>query len=165
MILSKQEKQELLSYNSGEPIIVTPIATSDESEEYKITMFVRTIKNPTPRYIDSVQLKLSFFQSYPRIPPCVYLYKTHLFHPNFTTEGVWLGNVIRDKETISDYLMRLIRTIQFKEIDLSHIADRNAMAWYNRKKNGGIFPTDKINYSARPRISIFRVNESMTLQL
>lgn len=163
MALSEEEKRELLSFNTGEPIVVTPCDSSDDCDKYNIVIFVRTIADPTPQYIESVQLTILYSASYPNESPSVRLCKTQLFHPNFTGNGMWISNAIQDGETISKYLMRLIRTLQFKEIDIKNIADRNAMAWYNKHRNGGIFPTDQINYNAKPRISIIRVNEASTL--
>ena len=159
MALTEQEKRELLSFNTGEPIVVTTCDSLNDYDEYSVIVFIRTITDPTPQYIKSVQLKIVFSKYYPNDPPIVRLFKTRLFHPNFSANGIWLCNAMRIKETISDYLMRLVRTMQFKEIDVECVADRNAMAWYNKMKSNDIFPTDKINYAIKPRISVIKIND------
>lgn len=160
MALSEKERQELLSFNTGEPIIITPCDLADSSYKYNIVAFIRSIADPTPRYVKSVQMTITFPESYPADSPSVCLYKTQLFHPNFTVHGKWTDNSVRNDETLSDYLMRLIKTMQFKEINAETVADRNAMAFYHKNKDRGVFPTDKVNYNTKPRISIIRVNET-----
>lgn len=158
MALSEHIRNELLSFNSGEPIIVTPCSTNNDCALYSLTMFVRTIADPAPVFIKSVQLILRFPEAFPHDSPIVNLNNTQLFHPNFTADGEWASNSMAINETISDYIMRLVRNIQFKEIDMEHIANRNAMAWFNRKRDSGIFPTDIINYRYKPSITIYKIN-------
>ena len=162
MALSEQEKRELLSFNTGEPIVMTSCDSSDNYDRYNVVAFIRSITDSSPQYTKSVQLSIDFPFSYPDVSPIVCLNRTQLFHPNFTAKGVWLSNKIQVHESLSEYLMRLIRVIQFKEIDLECIANRNAMAWYNKHKDSELFPTDKINYNAKPRISIININENIS---
>jgi len=160
MVLPEQTIKELLSFNSGEPIIITPCSIDGDCKDYSVIAYVRTITNHTPAYINSVQLVMSFPISYPDESPNVKLNGTQLFHPNFTAEGQWVSNYLNPNETISEYIMRLTRTLQFKDIDKWNVGNRNAMAWYNRRKNDGTFPTDNIEYRAKPRISILRFGDT-----
>jgi hypothetical protein len=91
---------------------------------------------------------------FPNQSPTVRLLECELLHPNFAKSGEWTGSDLRTGELFEDYLLRLVRVLQYKEIDVDNIGDRNAMAWYNKHKNGTVFPTDSINYSPRPRIAI-----------
>jgi hypothetical protein len=160
MALSSKERQELLSFNTGEPIIVVPNNALEEYEAYMVVIYVRTVSDCKPSFVKSVQLKMKIPLAYPSESPLISLHGIKLFHPNFTADGIWLGSAIQENETISECLLRLVRTIQFKAINTEHIGNRNAMAWYNKMKDSDIFPTDKVNYHPKPRISIIRVNES-----
>lgn len=154
----EQTRKELLSFCTGEPVIATLCMAAESFDEYNLQVFVRSISDHAPTHIQSVRLHLILPIEYPDFPPIVKLYKTKLFHPNFSASGEWTDNIVRQAETIEDYLMRLIRVLQFKEINTDKVADRNAMAWYNRNINSGIFPTDRINYNKKPRIAIKRIN-------
>jgi len=159
MALSEKEHHELLAFNTGKPIIITPTNALSEFFEYDVVIYVRTISSSTPNFIRAVQLKMKFSSTYPAAPPLVCLFRTALFHPNFSVDGNWCGNVIEENESLSDYMLRLVRVIQFKEINPEQIANRNAMAWYNRMKDSELFPTGNINYNAKPRISIIKIND------
>ena len=153
-------RREMLAFCTGEPIIVTLSTTAECFDEYNLLIFVRSISDYIPTYIQSVQLHLLLPIKHPDAAPIVKLYKTKLFHPNFSASGEWADNVMRQDETIADYLMRLIRVLQFKEINADKAADRNAMAWYNRNVGSKIFPTDRINYNVKPHISVKRINNA-----
>ena len=146
------------SFCTGEPIIATLHTASERFEEYNLLIFVRSISDYIPTYIQSVQLRLTVPVKCPDVTPEVKLHGTRLFHPNFTAAGEWADSSMRQDETMEDYLMRLIRVLQFKEINAEKVADRNAMAWYNKKIGSGMFPTDMINYNVRPHITIKRIN-------
>jgi len=160
MTITKDQRQELLSFNDGKPLIITMQKTSYGSDSFNITAFVRAIISPVPEYTNSVCLLLSLPFFYPNENPEVWLKQCKLFHPNFTDEGKWMGSSLHRNESFSDYLMRLIRVLQYKDINTEHIANRNAMAWYNKNRETEIFPTDIINYSIKPRISILSVNDN-----
>ena len=160
MPIIDRQRQDLLSFNNGKPLIITLRETTDGCDSFNVSVFVRTISSPTPKFTNSVSLMLSFPADFPTTSPIVQLFQCQLFHPNFTDHGEWLNSNLENNESLSDYLMRLIRVLQYKEIDTINIANRNAMAWYNKTKGRGIFPTDIINYSFKPHISIFRINEN-----
>jgi len=67
---------------------------------------------------------------------------------------------MKNGEGISDYMIRLVRAIQFQEVSSEYVADRNAMAWYNKRKESGLFPTDSTIYQPKPKIRIIKINES-----
>ena len=161
MPITQKQRDELLSLNDGKPFIITQKDSLENHEEFSVLAFVRTITSPVPQYIDSVSLLLSFPSTFPIEAPLMYLSQCRLFHPNFTDDGQWLSSKLENNESLSEYLMRLIRILQYKEIDTENVANRNAMAWYNKHKGSDLFPTDPINYSAKPRISIHRINESV----
>lgn len=160
----KQAKRELCSFCTGEPIIATLCAITENVEEYNLLIFVRSISDSIPTYIQSVRLHFFLPIKYPDASPVVKLYKTQLFHPNFSASGEWMDNIMRQDETLEDYLMRLIRVLQFKEINAEKVADRNAMAWYNKNIGSGLFPTDKINYNTKPRITVKKINDASSLR-
>lgn len=154
----EQIERELLLFRMGEPVIVEPGGVSGEGKEYNLTIFVRSLSDDTPRFVQSVQLRIVLSPAFPSKPPIVVLRNTRLFHPNFTADGVWTDNEVREGESISDYLLRLVQTLQFKRIRQDRIGNRNAMAWYNKNKASGLFPTDKVNYNPKPHIKIIRRN-------
>ena len=158
MLLNENQKNELLSFNDGKPIIVVPSTISDEINDFDLIIFVRTISQSIPTYVKSVRIRLSFSLHSPIEHPHVYLLQDQLFHPNFTAEGKWLSSELKCNEALSDYLMRLVRVLQFKEIDIENIANRNAMAWYNKNRGTGMFPTDIINYAVKTQITILNKN-------
>jgi ubiquitin-protein ligase len=159
MSITVSQREELLSFNDGNPLIVTPHESSDCIESFNILAFVRTISSPAPKYISSVSLLLLVPATFPAETPAVQLSQCRTFHPNFTDDGRWLGSELENNESLSAYLMRLIRVLQYKEIDTENIANRNAMAWYNAHRGLGTFPTDPINYLLKPRIAIHRISE------
>jgi len=160
MQLTEKQKNELLAFNNGNPIIVTPSNLSEGYCDFDLTIYVRTISKPTPVYVKSIQMRLSFTSRLQIEQPHTYLLQGQLFHPNFTAEGKWSSSALQHNETLSNYLMRLIRVLQYKEIDIENVANRNAMAWFNKNKNIGMFPTDIINYSVKPQITILRKSDA-----
>jgi hypothetical protein len=58
-----------------------------------------------------------------------------MFHPNFTATGEWPDDSTHTNETMEAYLIRLVKVLQLKEINTDKIADRNAMAWYNKNRD------------------------------
>lgn len=150
----KQAIRELCSFTSGEPVIAT-LRDSDESHaEFSLLIFVRSISDFVPTYTDNVELLITLSEEYPNISPQVRLSRGKLFHPNFTAEGKWVDNELRPGETIESYILRLVRVLQFKEIASHAIGNRNAVAWYNKNADSGLFPSDRINYHEKPRIRI-----------
>jgi len=160
MSITQAQREELLSFNDGKPFIITQKDSSEDCDEFSVLAFVRTITSPIPEYINSVSMLLSFPVAFPTEAPLVYLNQSRIFHPNFTDEGQWIGSALENNESLSEYLKRLIRVLQYTEINTKNIANRNAMAWYNKHKGSDIFPTDTINYSVTPRISIHKINEN-----
>lgn len=158
----EQIERELLSFRTGEPVIVEPGTASEAGKEYNLTVFVRSLSDSTPHFVQSIQLRMIFSPAFPARPPAVLLRNTRLFHPNFTADGEWTDSEVREGESISDYLLRLVQTLQFKQIRQDRIGNRNAMAWYNNNKASGLFPTDKVNYNPKPRIKIIRRNGSLS---
>ena len=159
MPITDEQKQALLSFNDGKPLVITGRESTDGRDEFQVSAFVRTISSPTPDFIGSVTLSLSFPANFPTVNPTVQLLQCRLFHPNFSDDGIWIGSNLESNESLSDYLMRLIWVLQYKKIDTKNIANRNAMAWYNKRIGSGIFPTDIINYSVKTKISILRIND------
>jgi len=154
------QREELLSFNDGNPFIITQKDNSDGNEKFGVLVFVRTISSPKPEYTSSIPLLLSFSPAFPIEPATIQLDQCQFFHPNFTDDGYWVDAELRNEESLFEFLMRLVRVLQYKDINVKHIANRNAMAWYNSHKNTDLFPTDAINYSAKPRISIHKINEN-----
>ena len=162
MIYSMEQiEREILSFRTGEPIIVEPVDVSGGEKEYNLTVFIRSLSDHTPHFLQSIQLRLSFDPAYPSEPPVVVLRNTKLFHPNFTADGEWTDNEIREGESISDYLLRLVQALQFKYVRQDRIGNRNAMAWYNKNKASGLFPTE-VNYNPKPRIKIIKQGNSLS---
>ena len=91
----EQAKQVLRSINKGEPMIATFEKEEDGVGVYGLVVFVRTIADFTSRYIHAVQLKMYLPERFPSVSPRIVLYKTTLFHPNFSADGIWLANEIR----------------------------------------------------------------------
>ena len=163
MPITEHQKQELLLFNDGKPLIVTAQDLSDNNNEFSLTVYIRTISSPTPEFIKAVSLLVFFSADFPKEEPNVRLFRCQLFHPNFTDTGEWLGSTMCENESLSEYLMRLVRVLQYKNIDTECVGKRNAMAWYNKNKEKGLLPTDIINYSVKPikpQITILRLNDN-----
>jgi hypothetical protein len=161
MPITDVQRAELLAFNDGKPFIVTQQDSSAGGADFSVLAFVRSVVTPTPAYIDSVSLTLSFPTAFPVVSPTVRLRQCRIFHPNFTDDGYWLGSELGNSESLSEYLMRLIRVLQYKEISIESIANRNAMAWYNTRKGSDIFPTDPRAYTVKTHISIHRINDNV----
>lgn len=147
-------RRELAEHSTGRPIIASFIGPADDGFRYELLIYVRTIEDHAMRTTNSVRIGMVIPSDFPNQSPCVHLIECGLYHPNFTRSGEWVGNVLHEQESFEEYLLRLVRVLQYKNIDASSIGDRNAMAWYNKHNDGTVFPTDRINYRPRPRIKI-----------
>jgi len=161
MSITQNQRDELLSLNDSKPFIITQKDSSEDHENFSVQVFVRTTISSAPKFVDSVSMLLSFPSAFPIKAPLICVGQCRFFHPNFTDDGQWLEAKLENNESLSEYLMRLIRVLQYKEIDTENVANRNAMAWYNKHRGSDLFPTDPINYSVKPRISIHRINENI----
>jgi len=150
--------RELLTYCDGSPLIIV----RDEEKAYdavlKLIAYVKTVENPEKPFVNAVSLSMRMDNKEQKLVPTVRTDSCRLFHPNFTDDGLWCCAEFEPNETVSSYLERLVRNLQFKHIDDNRIGNRNAMAWYHRKKNSGLFPTDPINYHFKPQINILHIN-------
>lgn len=157
MAISDRQREELLALNDGNPFIVIERKNMNGYAEYGVTLFVRTIASPAVDYLDSVIFSLTFTPNFPDEPPILCLDHGRLFHPNFTDDGKWVSSALLPNESVHAYLMRLARTLEFKEIDIAKLANRNALAWYNDQIERGVFPLN-FGHGNIPAIRIYRTN-------
>ncbi|MBQ7593729.1 MAG: hypothetical protein IJU48_05180 [Synergistaceae bacterium] len=141
---------EMAKFQHGDPVIAVPVDISGDLMKYSLTIYVKTIEDCRPVFINSVSLMIEINADYPEVSPIVKLNGTKLFHPNFTISGFWTDNEVRPGETLSEYILRLAGALEFKQINTSKPGNHNASAWYYNHKN--IF-TDSV-----PKIKIKRRN-------
>jgi ubiquitin-protein ligase len=118
-------------------------------EEYEITVNVRTIcsvnSRGKPSYRDSNVVHLSIPADYPRAAPdVIMLTKPPPYHPNWFTEGRWCYGKWNPTESLGDYVIRMVKTLQYDTYITNEgsPANRDAGEWYIANRNSGLFPCD-----------------------
>ena len=124
--------------------------TAPYIEEYEITIYVRTIigvRNDSPEYRDSSVVRITLPPDYPMKPPqTVMVTSPQPYHPNwFVAKRRWCFGTWMVSEALGDYVIRMIKTLQFDPNITNEYSPANsdANAWYISKKNSGLFPCDR----------------------
>jgi len=118
-------------------------------EEYLITVNVRTIIGAgkgMPQYRESSIISVTLPADYPRGKPKTLMKSSQQpFHPNWWPDGRWCEGSWAMSEGLGDYVIRMVKTLQFDpDITNEHSpANGDAKIWYILRKNSGIFPCDR----------------------
>ena len=115
-------------------------------ESYKVTVNVKSIINSTPKYRNKHVITIELPSEYPRSSPlAVMTTSPPPFHPNWYEDGNWCHGTWNFDEGLGQFVVRLIRTLQF-DPDITNpksAANSPAKIWYMKNRNSGIFPCDK----------------------
>jgi len=121
--------------------------TAPRVEAYEITFKINSIVGVGPQYRNEHKVRIDFPAGYPLSdhPKTICLSKPYPFHPNWYATGEWCyGSATRCTEGLGDYVVRLMRVLQFDTgiIDVTSSANSAASTWYTANKNKGYFPCD-----------------------
>lgn len=116
-------------------------------EEYLLTVRVRTIVHPHPRYRDAHQIRVILPRDYPMRPPAAFmLTKPWAYHPNwYATDGRWCYGSWSITESLAQYVLRMVRSLQYDMEITNENSPANAEAnrWYKLNRSvPGLFPCD-----------------------
>lgn len=114
-------------------------------EEYKLTVNIRTIIDSTPSYRSRHELSLVIPTDYPVAPPIITMVsQPKPFHPNWWPNGLWCKGSYHMSESLGDFVIRMIKTLQFDPLitDPNSSADPSASRWYERASSQRYFPCD-----------------------
>lgn len=116
-------------------------------EKYELTINIRTIIwDGSPKYRDQNVVNLTIPPDYPKDPPTILmLTKPGPYHPNWHKEMLWCCGTWNPSESLGEYVIRMVKTLQFdSEITSANdAADADAKSWYRQNLNSGLFPCDK----------------------
>lgn len=123
--------------------------TAPYVEEYRITVNVRTIigvENHSPKYRYSSVVLITLPPDYPRGKPQTKMVSSpQPFHPNWWPDQRWCEGAWFMSEALGDYVIRMVKTLQFDpDITNEHSpANAEARDWYVSNKYLEIFPCDR----------------------
>ena len=119
-------------------------------DSYEVTIKVRSIIDSKPSYRNTHVVRIVLPENYPNSsssgPQAKMVTKPQPFHPNWYTEGRWCHGYWAVSEGLGEYVIRMIRTLQFdKEItNPSSPANPAAATWYRESLNRkNLFPCDQ----------------------
>lgn len=127
-------------------------------EEYLLTINVRTYSSQTTT-INQCKVRITLPSDYPKTAPNTVMEGTLVYHPNWFTSGRWCCGTYKMTESLGNYVVRLIQTLQFDPIVTypGSPANREAADWYrNNQRNKSLFPSDKQPLPNPNQISGFR---------
>jgi ubiquitin-protein ligase len=119
--------------------------TAPYVEAYRLTVNVRSIKGEGPQYRDQHEITVELPEGYPNAKPMTKMIsKPVVYHPNWWADGRWCEGYWDIAEGLGDYVIRMIRTLQYDpEITNENSpANSEAKGWYLANRNRGIFPCD-----------------------
>ena len=128
--------------------MVSWTATKGEApyvEEYLLTIKVRTYSGPN-KIMNSCKVRITLPANYPQVKPVTKMEGTLVFHPNWFTDGGYCCGDYRPKESLGNYVVRLIETLQYNRqiTNEKSAANQTANRWYlNNRGNKDLFPSDK----------------------
>ena len=120
--------------------------TAPYIDSYEITININSIISSTPTYRNKHVIRVDLGPQYPTTKPStVMITKPQPFHCNWWESGAYCCGTWSPSEKFGDYLVRLMRTLQFdKEItNPNSPANPTAKDWYLSKINSGLFPCDR----------------------
>lgn len=132
------------------------IATKGElpcAEEYLLTVKVRTYVFRAAANacavgtIHECMIRLTLWDSYPYVAPHVKMLSIPpVFHPDWFSKGTYCPPVPwRAEDSLKDYVLRMIRTLQYDPslIESDSPANYKALDWYRKNShNASLFPSD-----------------------
>lgn len=118
-------------------------------EEYRITVNVRTIigaSGDVPVYRDTSVMTISLPPDYPRQAPKIIMESVPPpFHTDWYTNGRWSYGRWFVSESLGDFVIRMVKSLQFDPSSVCEHAPSNydAARWYIANKTSGLFPCDR----------------------
>ena len=104
-------------------------------EVYELTVNIRSIIGPAPRFRDQHQILITLPATYPHhsAPEIKMISRPVVFHPNWWNHGGWCyGSSWEVSEGLGHHVIRMLRTLQFNR-DITHpgsAANHEAASWY-----------------------------------
>lgn len=139
----KNDYNEMVNL-SRSPMVswVATKGTAPYVEEYLITINVRTYSAPGST-MNQCKVRISLPPQYPQVAPNTIMEGKLVYHPNWYTTGRWCCGKYKMTESLGNYVIRLIQTLQFDPIvtNPKDYANKEAAQWY--LANSGLFPSDK----------------------
>lgn len=124
-------------------------ATSGEPphvDSYRLTLKVRTIIDPKPKYRTEHIVDLTIPAGYPFNATPLASMKTSPppFHPNWYKDARWCPGYPMMSESLGQFVVRLFKTLQFdREItNPDSAANQDAKNWYLKNFSSEMFPCD-----------------------
>ena len=116
-------------------------------EAYELTLNIRTIIGPKPKYRNVHIVRVTLPPNYPDTNPLVVMQSSpQPFHPNWYKDQRYCPGLWDFTEGLGDHIIRMLRTLQFDpEITNPYsAANPEANAWYlaNLNHNRNWFPCD-----------------------
>ncbi len=115
-------------------------------EAYRLKVNVRSIIDHSPQYRESHEIHLELPDRYPiDAPKANMISKPVIFHPNWFADSRWCYGTWDIAEGLGDYVMRMVRTLQYDMTITNENSPANTSAkdWYVSNRNRGIFPCDR----------------------
>lgn len=123
--------------------------TGTHIDKYELTVYVRSvigIDGNRPLYQNKHTFHISLAADYPKTAPTIRTVSGHrIFHPNWYTDGYWCYGTWRISEGLAEYIIRMIKTLQYDKDITNENSAANTVAnrWYLANKNSGLFPCDR----------------------
>ncbi len=126
-------------------------------EEYLVTLNFHTYRTDKTT-MDSCKIRITLSDIYPKVAPIAVMIEPKIFNPNWFSSGRWCCGKYYSKESLGDFVIRMIRSIQFDPIitNPNSPANKEAAKWYIENIDRGIFPTDN-SILPIPKVSSFNV--------
>jgi len=119
-------------------------------EVYELTVNIRSIIGPGPKYRDQHVIRVELDNSYPISKPEIHMISSpHPYHPNWWPhvgfDGLWCSGDWDFAESLGHHIIRMLRVLQFDPVitNENSTTDSNQNDWYIKHKNSGLFPCDK----------------------
>lgn len=138
----KNDYNEMI--NIAKSPMVSWVATKGTApyvEEYLITINVRTYSGPGT-IMNQCKVRISLPANYPQVAPNTTMEGTVVYHPNWWENGKWCCGTYKMTESLGNYVVRLLQTLQFDPIvtNPNSPANHDAKNWYLNNKS--LFPSD-----------------------
>jgi ubiquitin-protein ligase len=114
-------------------------------EDYRLTIKVNAITAPKPRYRKKHYVRLTLPPTYPSSPPLVSMMSTPApYHPNWYTNGVWCFGEWLSHESLGEFVVRMVKSLQYQPgfTSAGCAANSDALEWYAHGAPRSLFPTD-----------------------
>lgn len=115
-------------------------------DAYEFTINLRTIINNIPEYRNVSKVKIVLPEKYPMSRPRATMITAPApYHPNWWTSGDYDCGCWNPANKLGDYLILLMRTLQYDKDATYALSPSNneAAEWYKTNSERGLFPCDR----------------------